>query len=150
LVDDRPTRSRADAGRTELPVRGDSRQPLVDNPDWYRGHRDGNRTCIRQSCLRGSPAGAVQRKRQANNDLDRAALDDQRRDPAQVVATDSPVISAPHGLDRGRENSARIARGHSDANAAHVDPEPNSHPKLTDVGAGHGGGRLAHALATRC
>jgi hypothetical protein len=99
------------------------------------------------------PASAIHRQRQADHHLDRAALDDERRDPAQILATGGSVGTAPHGLDRRRKYRVWIARRDSDTDAADVNPEPNSWaklPNLRSVGAGHDGSRLAHALATRC
>jgi hypothetical protein len=129
---------------------GDGRQSLVNDPDRHGRDRRGDRLRVRESCLRCRTPGAVHRQWQADHDLDRTALDDKRCDPAQIVASDGPVVTAPHSLDRRGEHRARIARRHSDADAAHINSQPNSWSKLPNVGAGHGGRRLAHALATRC
>jgi hypothetical protein len=132
---------------------GDGRQPLVDDPDRHGCDRGSDGLRVRESCVRCGTAGAIHRQWQADHDFDGTALDDKRRDSAQIVASDGPVVTTPHCLDRGSQHRARIARRHPDADAAHINPQPNPWsklPKLPNIGAGHDGRRLAHALATRC
>jgi hypothetical protein len=153
LVDDLATRSRPHSNRTELPVCGDGRQTLVDDPDRYGSHRGSDRPRVRESCVSCGTAAAVHRQWQADDYLDRRSLDDKRRDPAQIVSIAGPVVTAAHGLDRRCEHCARIARRDSDPDAADVNPQPNPWSKLSklpSVAAGHDGRRVAHALATRC